>query len=83
MQIIQIPPPNRQVRFGFLLETLVMDVFKNCVFIDEAGFNLHTQRNHGRSLKDTPTKSTVPTGKGVTFTILGTISQSRYHKYWS
>ncbi|KAG0749715.1 hypothetical protein G6F62_011135 [Rhizopus arrhizus] len=49
---------------------------KNCIFIDEADFNLHTQRNHGRSLKGTPAKSTVPTGKGVTFTILGAISQA-------
>ncbi|KAG1152233.1 hypothetical protein G6F37_002253 [Rhizopus arrhizus] len=49
---------------------------KHCIFIDEAGFNLHTQRNHGRSLKGTPAKSTVPTGKGVTFTILGVISQA-------
>lgn len=53
-----------------------MDFSKNCVFIDEAGFNLHTQRNHGRSLKGTPAKGTVPTGKGVTFTILGAISQA-------
>jgi transposase len=53
-----------------------MDFSKNCVFIDEAGFNLHTQRNHGRSLKGTPAKSTVLTGKGVTFTILGAISQA-------
>ncbi|CEP19292.1 hypothetical protein [Parasitella parasitica] len=27
------------------------DFSKNCVFIDEAGFNLHTQRSHGRSSK--------------------------------
>lgn len=53
-----------------------MDFSNNCVFIDEAGFNLHTQRNHGRSSKGTPAKSTVPTGKGVTFTILGAISQA-------
>jgi transposase len=53
-----------------------MNFSKNCVFIDEAVFNLHTQRSHGRSLKGTPAKSTVPTGKGVTFTILGAISQA-------
>ncbi|KAG0944558.1 hypothetical protein G6F57_002252 [Rhizopus arrhizus] len=53
-----------------------MDFSKNCVFIDEAVFNLHTQRSHGRSLKGTPAKSTVPTGKGVTFTILGALSQA-------
>jgi transposase len=53
-----------------------MDFSKNCIFIDAVGFNLHTQRNHCRSLKGTPAKSTVPTGKGVTFTILGAISQA-------
>ena|ERR1700731_2855322 len=54
-------------RFGFTL---------NCVFIDEAGFNLHTQRNYGRSRKGTPAKGTIPTSKGVTITILGVISQA-------
>ena len=53
-----------------------MDFSKSCVFIDEADFNLHTQRNHGRSLKGTPAKSTVLTGKGATFTMLGAISQA-------
>lgn len=53
-----------------------MHFSKNCVFIDEAGLNLHIQRNHGRSLKGTPAKSTVPTGKGITFTILGAIYQA-------
>jgi hypothetical protein len=33
-----------------------MDFAKDCVFIDEAGFNLHTQRSFGRSLKGTPAK---------------------------
>src|SRR6202051_5022312 len=54
-------------RFGFTL---------NCVFIDEAGFNLHTQRNYGRSRKGTPAKGTVPTAKGITITILEAISQA-------
>jgi transposase len=49
---------------------------KNCVFIDEAGFNLHTQRNYGRSRKGTPAKGTVPTAKGITITIFGAISQA-------
>jgi hypothetical protein len=53
-----------------------MDFSKDCAFIDKAGFNSHTQRNHGRSLKGTPAKSTVPTGKGVTFTILGAMNQA-------
>ncbi|KAI9259282.1 hypothetical protein BY458DRAFT_517344, partial [Sporodiniella umbellata] len=46
---------------------------KNCVFIDEASFNLHTKRNHNRSLKGIPAKGTVP---NVTFAILDAISQA-------
>ena len=53
-----------------------LDFCKNCVFIDEAWFNLHTQRNYGRSRKGTPAKGTVPTAKGITITILGAISQA-------
>ncbi|KAI8977082.1 hypothetical protein BDF20DRAFT_941300 [Mycotypha africana] len=53
-----------------------MDFSKNCASIDEAGFTLHTRRNQDPSLKGTPAKSTVPTGKCVTFTILGAISQA-------
>ena len=53
-----------------------LDFAKNCVFIDEAGFNLHTQRNYGRSRKGTPAKGIVPTAKGVTITILGAMSQA-------
>jgi hypothetical protein len=53
-----------------------LDYRKNCVFIDEAGFNLHTQRNYGRSRKGTPAKGIVPTAKGITITILGAISQA-------
>ena len=50
-----------------------LDFARNCVFIDESGFNLHIQRNFGRSLKDTPARGTVPTGRGVTVSILGAI----------
>ena len=53
-----------------------LDYAKNCVFIDEAGFNLHTQRNYGGSRKGTPAKGIVPTAKGITVTILGAISQA-------
>jgi transposase len=49
---------------------------KNCVFIDEAGFNLHTQRNYGRSRKGTPAKGIIPTARDVTITILGAISDA-------
>src|ERR1700730_1687124 len=53
-----------------------LDFTLNCVFIDEAGFNLRTQRNYGRSRKGTPARGTIPTSKGVTITILGAISQA-------
>jgi hypothetical protein len=53
-----------------------LDFCKNCIFNDEAWFNLNTQRNYGRSRKWTPAKGTVPTAKGITITILGTISQA-------
>ena len=45
--------------------TRSLDFCKNCVFIDEAGFNLHTQRNHGCSRRGTPAKGTIPTAKGL------------------
>jgi hypothetical protein len=53
-----------------------LDFCKNCVFIDEAWFNLHTQRNYGCSRKGTSAKGTVPTAKGITIAILGAISQA-------
>jgi transposase len=53
-----------------------LDYASNCVFIDEAGFNLHTQRNYGRSRKGTPARAVVPTTKGITITILVAISQA-------
>ena len=48
---------------------------KDCVFIDESGFKLHTQRSVGRSLKGTPARGTIPTGRGVT-SILGAIPEA-------
>ena len=45
------------------------------IFIDETRFNLHIQRNFGRSLKGTPARGTVPTGRG-TVSILGAIFEA-------
>jgi hypothetical protein len=53
-----------------------MDFVRNCVFIDEAGFNLQTQRNYGRSRNGTSAKCIVPTAKDMTITILGAISHT-------
>jgi hypothetical protein len=46
------------------------------VFIDEANFNLHTQRNYGRSRKGIPAKVTITTAKDITIAIFGAISQA-------
>ena len=45
--------------------TLGLDFCNNCVFIDEAGFNLHTQWNHGRSRRGTPVKAPFLQQKGL------------------
>ncbi|KAG0965562.1 hypothetical protein G6F25_008408 [Rhizopus arrhizus] len=46
---------------------------QNCIFIDEAGFNLHTVRSQGRSKKDKPAKVIVATTRGPSVSILGAI----------
>lgn len=53
-----------------------MDFENNCVFLDEAGFNLHMTRTRGWSKKGAPAKTTVPASKGTTITILGAISSA-------
>ncbi|OAD75980.1 hypothetical protein PHYBLDRAFT_165954 [Phycomyces blakesleeanus NRRL 1555(-)] len=47
----------------------------NCVFIDEADFNMHIKRTFGRSVSGTPAKTTVPTQRGVSITILGAMCE--------
>lgn len=51
-----------------------MDFERNCVFLDEAGFNLHIVRNRGWSAKGKPAKTIVPSNRGTSITILGAIS---------
>ncbi|OAD67627.1 hypothetical protein PHYBLDRAFT_151142 [Phycomyces blakesleeanus NRRL 1555(-)] len=43
----------------------------NCVFINEAGFNMHIKRTFGHSVSGTPAKTTVPMQRGASITILG------------
>ncbi|OAD71749.1 hypothetical protein PHYBLDRAFT_170411 [Phycomyces blakesleeanus NRRL 1555(-)] len=45
----------------------------NCVFIDEADFNMHIKSTFGRSVSGTLAKTTVPMQRGVSITILGTM----------
>ncbi|KAI8641781.1 hypothetical protein BD408DRAFT_467723 [Parasitella parasitica] len=47
----------------------------NCVFVDEAGFNLHIRRNFGRSIKGKPARVIVPANRGVLITIVGAICE--------
>ncbi|KAG2198725.1 hypothetical protein INT47_005410 [Mucor saturninus] len=51
-----------------------MDFRKNCVFIDEAGFNVTITRNRGWSKRGTPAKAIVPSARSTSITILGAIS---------
>ncbi|CEP09474.1 hypothetical protein [Parasitella parasitica] len=46
----------------------------NCVFIDEAGFNMHITRTRGWSIKGTPAINKAPKDCGVNFSTLGAIS---------
>jgi hypothetical protein len=47
----------------------------NCVFIDEAGFNMHIRRNFGRSKRGIPAKTLLPSNRGITMTIIGAICE--------
>jgi hypothetical protein len=46
---------------------------QNCIFIDAAGFNLHTVRSQGRSKKGELAKVVVATTRGPSVSILGAI----------
>lgn len=48
----------------------------NCVFIDEAGFNLHIMRNRAWVPKNKPAKVKVSTQNGTSITIMGCISSA-------
>jgi hypothetical protein len=50
------------------------DFQKNCVFMDEAGFNSHQIRGRGWAKKGESAVVTVPKKKGVNISIVGCIS---------
>lgn len=64
----------RKERVQEFLDDKEMDFERNCVFLDEAGFNLHIARNRGWSAKGQPAKTIVPTNRFTSITILGAIS---------
>jgi hypothetical protein len=52
-----------------------MKWLENCVFIDEASFNIHLRRNFGRSKRGQPAKAKVPSNRGISISILGAICE--------
>ena len=52
-----------------------MNWHKNCVFIDEAGFNMHIRRNFSRSKRGMPAKAVIPANRGITVSIIDAICE--------
>ncbi|KAI9273465.1 hypothetical protein EDC94DRAFT_510803, partial [Helicostylum pulchrum] len=46
----------------------------NCVFVDEAGFNMNMRGLTARSAKGTPAAVVAPTTRAISHTILGAVS---------
>jgi hypothetical protein len=65
---------KRKIAVQSWLDNSNMDFEKNCVFIDEAGYNLYISCTRGWSKVDEPAKAEVPRNKGTTVIILGAIS---------
>ncbi|KAG1060993.1 hypothetical protein G6F41_012506 [Rhizopus arrhizus] len=69
---------NLQIRRDRVLEWKSdenMNWHKNCVFIDEAGFNMHIRRNFGRFKRGMPAKAVIPANRGITVSIIGAICE--------
>ena len=62
-----------RINWAHAFESSGMDYYK-CIFIDEAGFNMHIKRNFGRSKRGTPAKALVSKSRGVNMTIIGGIT---------
>lgn len=56
------------------VENTDMNYLKNCVFVDEAGFNINMRSPNARSVKGTPAIIETPTTRAITHTILGAIT---------
>lgn len=52
----------------------ILDFEKNCVFIDEAGFNIGMRRESGWSIKGQKAVKVVPVTRRVNVSFLGAIS---------
>ena len=60
-----------------------MNYLKNCVFVDEAGFNINMRSPNARSVKGTPAIIETPTTRAITHTILGAITAHDVWRYLS
>jgi hypothetical protein len=58
-----------------------LDYGKNCVFIDEAGFNHHTQRNYGRLRKRNTSQGYRANNKGYYYNDVEPHIESRGDRY--
>lgn len=65
-----------QARFDWVTEwsKTDMDYLQNCVFVDEAGFNINMRSPHARPVRGTPAIVETPTTRAISHTILGAIS---------
>lgn len=56
------------------MQTTDMNYLTNCVFVDEAGFNINMGSPNARSIRGTPAVVETPTTRAITHTILGAIT---------
>jgi hypothetical protein len=64
------------LRFEFInaWKAVGVDYMKNCMFVDEAGFNSHQTGSRGWSKVGEPAVAKIPKNKGVNISIIGCIS---------
>ncbi|KAG1135142.1 hypothetical protein G6F37_011866 [Rhizopus arrhizus] len=65
---------NRYQRVKKWVETTDMNYLTNCVFVDEAGFNINMRSPNTRSIRGTPAVVEALTTRAVTHTIVGAIT---------
>ncbi|KAI8644075.1 hypothetical protein BD408DRAFT_414025 [Parasitella parasitica] len=70
-------PENLEVRYKWTNEWAInsdMNYLENCVFVDEAGFNINMRSPFARSMRGAPAIVETPTTRVITPTVLGAIT---------
>jgi hypothetical protein len=70
-------PENLEVRYKWTNEWAInsnMNYLENCVFVDEAGFNINMRSPFARSIRGAPAIVETPTTRAITHTVLGAIT---------